>query len=132
AQLARRMPGVRFTVAGNVNHGLSGAGPFPDNLHLLGPIPEGRKAALLATAAVALNPLEHGSGTSLKVLEYCAAGVPVLSTRHGLRGLEDLQPACAVAEPEALEAALGELLARPAAQRADVRRARAIVESRYS
>jgi glycosyltransferase involved in cell wall biosynthesis len=130
AQLARAMPDVRFLVAGNVKEGLSGA--FPENLQLLGAVTEERKAALLASAAVALNPLEQGSGTSLKVLEYCAAGVPVLSTPHGLRGLEDLEAVCAVAEPEAFEAALGALLARPAAERADVERARSIVETRYS
>jgi glycosyltransferase involved in cell wall biosynthesis len=114
-----------------VKNGITGPG-VPDNLQLLGPVTEAHKAALLASAAVALNPLEQGSGTSLKVLEYCAAGVPVLSTPHGLRGLDDLKLVCEVAEPEALEAALVALLARPPAERADVEQARWIVESRYS
>ena len=131
-QLARRMPDVRFTVAGGVRDGLEPGAAVPDNVQLLGPVPGERKAALLATAAVALNPLEHGSGTSLKVLEYCAAGVPVLSTPHGLRGMEDLEPVCAVAPPDSFETALAELLARPPAERADVRGARSIIEARYS
>ena len=131
-QLARRMPDVRFLVAGGVREGLERGDAVPDNVELLGPVSAERKAALLATAAVALNPLEHGSGTSLKVLEYCAAGVPVLSTPHGLRGLEDLEPVCAVAAPGSLEDALAELLARPPAERTDVRRARSIIEARYS
>jgi glycosyltransferase involved in cell wall biosynthesis len=131
AQLARAMPDVRFLVAGNVRNGITEPGG-PDNLQLLGPVTEERKAALLASAAVALNPLEHGSGTSLKVLEYCAAGLPVLSTPHGLRGLDDLKPVCEVAEPDALEAALGALLARPSAERTDVDQARRIVEARYA
>lgn len=130
AQLARAMPGVRFLVAGNVKNGVTI--DLPGNVALLGPVTEERKSSLLATAAVALNPLEHGSGTSLKVLEYCAAGIPVLSTPQGMRGLDDLTPLCEIAPTEDLEAALGALLARPAAERADVEQARAIVESRYA
>jgi glycosyltransferase involved in cell wall biosynthesis len=38
-------------------------------------------------AAVAVCPIRHGSGTSLKVLEYMALGKPVVSTSKGARGL---------------------------------------------
>jgi len=130
AALARAMPGVRFIVAGNVKNGVTT--DLPANVSLLGPVTEERKSTLLSTAAVALNPLDHGSGTSLKVLEYCAAGLPVLSTPQGMRGLDDLAPCCELAEPDAFEAALAALLARPPAERADVHRARAVVESRYA
>ena len=36
---------------------------------------------------LAINPVTTGSGTNLKMLDYMAAGVPVLSTPHGARGL---------------------------------------------
>ncbi|UCE91533.1 MAG: glycosyltransferase family 4 protein [Methanobacteriota archaeon] len=42
----------------------------------------------LRAADVALNPVISGSGTSLKTLEYLAAGIPVISTPFGARGLE--------------------------------------------
>jgi len=131
AELARRMPDVRFVVAGNVKDGLE-RGPQPDNLHLLGPVPEPRKLELLASAAVALNPLEYGSGTSLKVLEYCASGLPVLSTPEGLRGLSELAATCVCAPLDAFEPTLRELLSRPPAERAGVEEARRLVEGRYS
>jgi glycosyltransferase involved in cell wall biosynthesis len=43
---------------------------------------------LLAAADVAVNPAEAGSGSNLKVAEYLAAGLPVVTTRVGLRGYE--------------------------------------------
>jgi glycosyltransferase involved in cell wall biosynthesis len=43
---------------------------------------------LFAAADVAVNPVEYGSGSSLKIVEYLAAGVPVVTTAVGLRGYE--------------------------------------------
>lgn len=40
----------------------------------------------LARAAVYANPLQHGAGTSLKVLEALASGVPLVSSASGVRG----------------------------------------------
>jgi glycosyltransferase involved in cell wall biosynthesis len=42
----------------------------------------------LDASAVYANPLRHGAGTSLKVLEALAAGVPLVSTAIGVRGFE--------------------------------------------
>ena len=35
----------------------------------------------------ALNPVTYGSGTNVKMLDYFAAGLPVVSTEAGARGL---------------------------------------------
>jgi polysaccharide biosynthesis protein PslH len=42
----------------------------------------------LDASAVYANPLRHGAGTSLKVLEALAAGLPLVSTAIGVRGFE--------------------------------------------
>jgi glycosyltransferase involved in cell wall biosynthesis len=42
----------------------------------------------LEASAVYANPLRHGAGTSLKVLEALAAGLPLVSTAVGVRGFE--------------------------------------------
>jgi glycosyltransferase involved in cell wall biosynthesis len=42
---------------------------------------------VLAMSDVALNPMRLGSGTNLKMLEYAAAGLPIITTPHGVRGL---------------------------------------------
>jgi polysaccharide biosynthesis protein PslH len=41
----------------------------------------------LAAAAVAVNPMQGGSGVNIKVVDYLAAAVPVVSTSQATRGL---------------------------------------------
>ncbi len=41
----------------------------------------------LAAADLAVVPLEYGGGTRMKILEYFAAGLPVLSTPKGAEGI---------------------------------------------
>jgi glycosyltransferase involved in cell wall biosynthesis len=43
---------------------------------------------LLAAADVGLNPVTYGSGSNVKVAEYLAAGLPVVTTPVGSRGFE--------------------------------------------
>jgi glycosyltransferase involved in cell wall biosynthesis len=43
---------------------------------------------VLAAADVGLNPVEYGSGSNLKMAEYLAAGLPVVTTPVGARGFE--------------------------------------------
>ena len=44
-------------------------------------------AAFLAEADVSINPAVSGSGVNIKLVEYLAAGVPVVSTTRGSAGL---------------------------------------------
>jgi len=60
---------------------------LPNNLRLLGMLSETEKAVVLATASIALNPMSSGSGSNLKMMEYAAAGISVLTTPFGKRGL---------------------------------------------
>ena len=59
---------------------------LPPNVHLLGVLTELEKNALLARADLALNPLEAGGGSSMKVPDFFASGLPLVSTRTGVRG----------------------------------------------
>jgi len=43
---------------------------------------------LFAAADVAVNPIQSGSGSNIKLAEYLAAGLPVVTTPVGLRGYE--------------------------------------------
>jgi glycosyltransferase involved in cell wall biosynthesis len=53
----------------------------------------------LRDAAIVLNPLERGAGTSLKVLEALAAGAPLVTTNVGVRGYpERIRSACHIAD----------------------------------
>jgi glycosyltransferase involved in cell wall biosynthesis len=59
----------------------------PANLGLFGVVDDMTKDLVLRTTDIALNPMQHGSGTNLKMLEYAAAGVPIITTSLGMRGL---------------------------------------------
>jgi glycosyltransferase involved in cell wall biosynthesis len=69
----------------------------------------------LAAADVAANPVSSGSGSNLKMPEYLAAGVPVVTTRFGLRGFEDFAEQVVVAEPAEFSQALASAHERPRA-----------------
>ncbi|MGC4087196.1 MAG: glycosyltransferase [Polyangiaceae bacterium] len=70
---------------------LCGADPSPDVLALAGEGVQvtGRVANVgpyLERAAVYVNAVQEGAGTSLKVLETLASGLPLVSTANGVRG----------------------------------------------
>ena len=83
--LAPALPDVHFNILGSVCRAISGG--VPGNVSLLGFVSEEEKSRLMAEAGVAINPLSSGAGTNLKMLDYLAHGVPVLSTPVGARGL---------------------------------------------
>jgi glycosyltransferase involved in cell wall biosynthesis len=62
-----------------------------------------------AAADIAANPVERGSGSSAKLLEYLAAGLPVVSTAIGVRGFQDPPPGVRIASRAQFAATLGDL-----------------------
>lgn len=90
ADLARQHPNTEFWMIGTVcQHPalVNAQPPLPANLRQFGLVSDAQKAVILRTASIALNPMESGSGTNLKMLEYAAAGLNVVSTEFGNRGL---------------------------------------------
>ena len=79
-------PGIDFMVLGSVcAHPV--CEQVPANVYCLGTVSDEEKNIWLGTADLALNPMTSGSGTNLKMLDYAAAGLPILSTEFGNRGL---------------------------------------------
>jgi len=82
------------------------------NLFLLGLVSEVEKQKWLACVDIGLNPMMNGSGTNLKILEYAASGVPIVSTKFGARGGILLQDQHLwVSEPSGLAGQIEEVLA---------------------
>jgi len=42
----------------------------------------------LASYDLALNPVVTGGGSNIKLIDYCAAGLPIISTEFGVRGFD--------------------------------------------
>lgn len=108
---------VRVIVAGSVCEELreSLAG-----VEVVCPLTEERKLELLRSADIGLNPTTSGGGMQIKVCEYLAAGLIVISTAYGLRGFERLQPGreIEIAAVEDFASRLDEFAARPRRERA--------------
>lgn len=85
-KLAARLSSIEFLILGSVGMALQGQ-PVPENVELAGTVSPEFKQAVLSVADVALNLVTTGSGTNIKMLEYFGAGIPVISTPFGARGL---------------------------------------------
>lgn len=85
-EAAAQLPSVHFLLLGSVCHAMK-AWALPANVGLLGVVSDEEKATWLAICDLGLNPVISGSGTNLKLLEYAAVGLPVVSTEFGARGL---------------------------------------------
>jgi glycosyltransferase involved in cell wall biosynthesis len=131
-ELAPQLPDVRFAVVGSVCLPFEDA-ELPANVELLGIVDDQLKDTLLTVASVALNPMSEGGGTNIKMLDYLAAGVPVISTHVGARGLSlDPERHVRVVTPGEFGAAIRAILSEPlevAAPRAE--RARRHVEEHF-
>jgi glycosyltransferase involved in cell wall biosynthesis len=124
---------------------------YPDaELHLVGRHPDPRIRALEGTsikvtgevpamipylhaATVFVAPLATGAGTRTKLLEAMAAGLPIVTTRVGIEGIDasDGHQVLLADPPGAFTAAVLRLLADPAERRRLGAAARRLMEERY-
>lgn len=113
AELATALSAVEFLIVGSVGMAFRGR-RMPDNVELMGTVSPEFKQSVLSVADVALNPVTTGSGTNIKMLDYFAAGVPVISTPFGARGL-GVRPGehYLAAEPEQFGEVLAEVRSAP-------------------
>ncbi len=88
--LAPQLPHCDLYIAGGVARALNDPSPA-ENVTLIGSYSAATKAQLFSEADLFLNPVILGSGTSLKAIEALGAGLPMVSTPEGVRGL-DIEP----------------------------------------
>jgi glycosyltransferase involved in cell wall biosynthesis len=89
--IAADMPGVLFVMVGSHCEYFRGR-QLPTNVIQMGRIGDATKRILLEAADVGLNPMETGSGTNLKMVEYLASGMATVTTPTGARGLPTEEP----------------------------------------
>lgn len=83
---APSFPDVDFVVVGSAGGAFSER-QLPGNVIMVGAVSDEEKDMLLGLATVALNPMMSGGGSNLKLLDYMASGVPVLTSEYGRRGV---------------------------------------------
>lgn len=125
-ELAPRLPEAVFELVGSVCAAVSS--PLR-NVLLRGVVSEAEKAATLARWSVALNPVESGSGASLKLADYLAHGLPTVNTPHAARGFAAVAAGAGLVLPlEGFVPELSRLLRQPEALRDLAARAQAAAE----
>ncbi len=86
-ELARAMPYIYFALVGGHVDSLRAEQSIPVNVGLIGMVSDADLKAILSSCSIALNPVETGSGTNLKIIEYLSYGIPTVTTPDGARGL---------------------------------------------
>ena len=106
-------PAVRLEVCGDVCDALTANA---DGVRLLGRV--GDLAPVLHRAALAVAPLRAGSGLKIKLLDYLAHGVAVVTTPAGAAGLPPSAAVLPVEGAEAMAVLIAGLLRQDAQARA--------------
>jgi glycosyltransferase involved in cell wall biosynthesis len=111
--LAPRFRHLAFEVVGGVCTAI--APPGLENVTLHGMVEEAEKTRIMANWTVALNPIQSGGGSSLKLPDYMAHGLATINTRAGARGFDvEGRHAGAVAELAEFGRVLEVVLSSPA------------------
>jgi glycosyltransferase involved in cell wall biosynthesis len=129
---ASELPEIAFVVVGSVCYAFSPAA-MPPNVLFLGEVDDVTRNLALEMCDVALNPMAHGTGTNLKMLDFFAAGIPVITTPTGARGIDvDDNRYCGVVEMDGFVPAIVALLeANATVREALALEARALVEEQF-
>ncbi len=107
--LAPALPQILFVVAGGVGESLA-TQRKPFNVLLAGLVDEERRRVWLHASDVAVNPMFGGSGTNIKMLDYMAAGLPIVTTPIGARGIATGKESFLVREQKEFPQAINALL----------------------
>jgi glycosyltransferase involved in cell wall biosynthesis len=132
--VAPALPECTVAIAGSVrdSYAAQNNSTTPENVVWTGVIDSQQRRALYQAADIALNPMFSGSGTNLKMLDYFAAGLPVVSTPAGARGLNIAADTCVVCPVEEFVAHIRSLLDNDSLRENMGRAARQLAVERYA
>lgn len=87
-EAAKRLPQVQFVLIGGVGNSFQELShdEYP-NVIVTGFVEEEEKIDYLSACDIAINPMISGSGTNIKMFDFMAAGLPIITTPTGARGI---------------------------------------------
>lgn len=88
-----RMKDYTFLIAGNINLHFQKEylNKKIDNIKFYGKVNWKKLSLLYKASDLAINPMSNGSGINIKMLDYMAAGIPVITTPIGARGIKEIK-----------------------------------------
>lgn len=129
--IAPACPEVEFAIVGGVCGRL--AAPRAGNVRLVGFVDDAQRLAWLQAVDFAINPMCSGSGTNIKMFDFMAAGLPIVSTPIGARGIADVSTVgIRLADFEVMPAAIMELITSPTLMAQAGPANRAVIERSFS
>jgi len=130
-EFARELPDVEFVIMGTVGNSLTSR-EVPGNVTITGYIEDDFEAHF-DLADIALNPMTTGGGTNIKLIDYTARGLPVVSSPFGIRGLKtEFGSAVAVADIDAFPDSISNLASNPQQRQRIGERSRRITSNKYT
>lgn len=130
--LALASPLVQFDIVGSVCQRLEGR-KLPRNITLHGFMADAAKSELIGQCTFGLNPMNSGGGTNLKMIEYLASGLTVLTTELGSRGLGVVHNEHAIVAPsDQFAEVLNSLLNKPEYCKKIAAAGQKLVEKRFT
>jgi FkbM family methyltransferase len=130
-ELAPALPQVDFVIAGGVCGRLPAA--KCRNTHLVGFVDDVQKLTWLHASDFAINPMCSGSGTNIKMFDFMASALPIVTTPIGARGIAAASTdGIRIVERDQLTAEVSKLITNPDIFSKGGSENRAVVECKYS
>jgi glycosyltransferase involved in cell wall biosynthesis len=132
--LLPRLKSTKLLLVGSIkDYYISEVGKLPDNVLAFGVVDELEKNEIYQLADIAINPMFSGSGTNLKMLDYFSAGIPVVTTETGARGLKiENNKEAIICSPDTMLHSIRQLMDDHNLQNILKKNARTLVETTYS
>ncbi len=98
---------ILLLIAGSIENYIRSAHPSPPgNVRVLGFVDDIHD--IYGISDLAINPVMSGGGANLKTIEYLSAGLPLVTTKFGVRGYESLAEIMKIAPPESMADAINQ------------------------
>jgi glycosyltransferase involved in cell wall biosynthesis len=130
-KIAPACPDVKFVIAGGVCSRVTSG--KAKNVKLIGYVDDTQRLSWLQAADFAINPMCSGSGTNIKMFDFMAAGLPVISTEIGARGIVNSSTqGIRLADCQDIPAVISTVLKSPEVLHRASEENRLLVESQFS